>query len=330
MKPSEYEIVNTVKKLLTDKKIDLFIGYEQGTLPLRTSPCFLTDSDASNKLVWNSFCANNLTVYLPRIIANRKGREFKRIGILCKGCDSRSLVGLIREKQIKREDLYIIGVSCRGIVDSRKILLQLDGAEILSAHEDDDSIIVKLKSGDKRLDRSQYLYEACLNCAYPTPGEYDMLVRTAKYAPQVRIPDPLVKGFMSKTREERWRIFEHEISKCIRCYACRNACPNCYCKECFAEQTKPAWFGVTNELSDLLFYHMTRIFHQAGRCVDCGACVRACPMNINLRLFTRMLVDEVKERFDYEPGLSIKEQSVLAAFKIDDKQEFMTEPKKGT
>lgn len=69
-----------------------------------------------------------------------------------------------------------------------------------------------------------------------------------------------------------------------------------------------------------------RIFHQAGRCVDCGACVRACPMNINLRLFTRVLVDEVKERFGYEPGVSIKEPPPLATFSLNDKQEFMTEP----
>jgi len=330
MKPSEHEIINTVKKLLADKKIDLFIGYEQGTLPLRTSPCFLVNPDDSNKLIWNSFCANNLTVYLSRIMPNGKNKKFKRIGILCKGCDSRSLTGLIREKQIKREDLYIIGISCQGIIDSRKLLPQLNSDEILSIDEDDDSIIVKLKSGEERFKRNHYLYDACLNCAYPTPGEYDMLVRTAKYAPQVSVPDPAVKEFMGKPREERWRIFEHELSKCIRCYACRNVCPNCYCKECFAEQTKPTWFGVTSERSDLLFYHLTRIFHQAGRCVDCGACVRACPMNINLRLFTRMLVDEVKERFGYEPGLSIKEQSVLAAFEIDDKQEFMTEPEKGT
>ena len=66
--------------------------------------------------------------------------------------------------------------------------------------------------------------------------------------------------------------------------------------------------------------------HQAGRCVDCGACVRACPMDIDLRLFTRMLVDEVKERFGYEPGLSLEELPPLAAYRLEDKQDFMTEP----
>ncbi|MBA7626003.1 hypothetical protein ES703_33437 [subsurface metagenome] len=152
------------------------------------------------------------------------------------------------------------------------------------------------------------------------------MIRGAVYSLQAITPDPITKDFSSKPREERWKIFETEVSKCIRCYACRDACPNCYCKECFAEQTKPKWLGVSSCLSEVIFYHIVRILHQTGRCVDCGACVRACPMDINLRLFTRVLVDEVKERFGYEPGISLKDTPPLATFSADDKQEFMTEP----
>lgn len=83
---------------------------------------------------------------------------------------------------------------------------------------------------------------------------------------------------------------------------------------------------MTTDLTDIIFYHTIRIFHQAGRCVDCGACVRACPMNINLRLFTRMLVDEVKERFGYEPGVAPEELQPLATYSAKDKQDFMIEP----
>jgi len=327
MKQAEYEITNTVEKILTDNKVDLFIGYEKGTLPLRTSPCFLSKGDDTSRLVWNSFCSNNLAVYLPRIMSTtNENKKRKRVGIICKGCDSRSLVGLIKENQIKRDDLFIIGLSCTGIVDSKKVLSQLNGNEIIDVSEDTESITVKLKDTEKTFDKNKYLYESCRNCAYSTPKVYDVLIRTAKFSPQVVIPDTSVVKFMNKTREERWKIFEMEVGRCIRCYACRNACPNCYCKECFAEQTQPRWLCVTNDLPDLLFYHTVRIFHQAGRCVDCGACVRACPMDIDLRIFTRMLVDEVKGRFDYDPGLSIEEPQPLATFKIDDKQEFMTEP----
>ncbi len=324
MKQTEHEIISTAEKLLADNIIDIFIGYENGSLPLRTSPCLLSVKDDVRNLVWNSFCSNNLAVYLPRILSSSK--KLKRIGILCKGCDSRSLVNLIQENQIKRDKLYIIGISCSGIVDSKKLLAELDSDEIKAVDDDSENIIVEVDDGEKKFQKKDYLYESCLNCKYPTPTVYDILIRSTQLSPEVTTPDLMVTAFSSKSREERWQIFEQEVSKCIRCYACRNACPNCYCKECFAEQTKPKWLGVTNELSDLMFYHIIRILHQAGRCVDCGACARACPMNISLRLFTRMLVDEVKERFGYEPGVSLKEQPVLATFKDNDKQEFMTEP----
>jgi formate dehydrogenase subunit beta len=326
VKQAEHEIINNVEKLFTDKKIDLFIGYENGTLPLRTSPYFVYGKDEIRKLVWNSFCSNNLAVYIPRIMSHSRDDRPKRVGILCKGCDVRSLVGLIKENQVKREDLFIVGVSCSGIVDHKKLLSQLNGAEIMDVDEDTKNIIVKLKNGEKLFKKEDYFYESCHNCAHPTPMVYDVLIRTVKFSPKIVKPDTVVKEFSAKKPVERWKLFEDEIAKCIRCYACRNACPNCYCKECFAEQTKPRWFGVTNELCDTIFYHIVRIFHQAGRCVDCGACVRACPMNIDLRCFTRVLVDEVQERFGYEAGVSIKDPPPLATFKIDDKQGFMTEP----
>ena len=138
-------------------------------------------------------------------------------------------------------------------------------------------------------------------------------------------PDPTANNFAEKGRKQRWDAIEKELGRCIRCYACRNACPNCYCKECFAEQTNPRWCGVSNDLSDIVFYHMVRIFHQAGRCVDCGACLRACPMDIDLRLLTRMLVDEVKERFGYEPGVIQEQAQPFACYNTDDKQDFMVD-----
>jgi len=323
MRGVQSELVESVGNLLKEKKVEFFVGYQDGSLPLRTSPCFVTKHEDVRKLVWNSFCSNNLAVYLKSFLLSLQANT--RIGILCKGCDSRSLVNLIVEKQVKREDVVIVGISCPGLINTGKLLSHLDGKKILDVEENDEELILKLDGSEERFARRDYLYESCLNCAYPTPSVYDILIRVGKHAPKSVSPDPMVDEFSKKSRAERWQIFERELSRCIRCYACRNACPNCYCKECFAEQTKPRWFGLTNERPDVLFYHVIRILHQAGRCVDCGACVRACPQNINLRLFTRVLVDEVKGRFGYEPGLSLNDPSLLATFSADDKQEFMVE-----
>ncbi|MFC1461285.1 4Fe-4S dicluster domain-containing protein [Verrucomicrobiota bacterium] len=134
-----------------------------------------------------------------------------------------------------------------------------------------------------------------------------------------------IKEFEAKSPDERWQYFLGEISKCIRCYACRQACPNCYCKSCFADQTKPRWIGPSDEISDIMTYHTGRIFHQAGRCVECDACVRACPMGIDLRIFTRKLGKDVKELFEYVPGMTEDELLPLCTFKQDDSEDFITE-----
>jgi len=321
MNELQNKIIDVIRELLATKKINLFIGYGNGTLPLKTTPYFVEHANSADKLVWNSFCSNNLAVYLPYVMSDRK----TRVGILCKGCDSRSVIGLIKEKQIKRQDIFIIGVPCPGILNSKKILTQLNVDEIEDINEDVDNIIVKFKDGKKKFRKSEYLYGCCINCSHPNPMIYDVLIGEMKSISAQ--PDSTIKEFSAKTRKERWKIFEDELARCIRCYACRNACPNCYCKECFAEETKPKWMGATNSPSDIIFFHIGRIFHQTGRCVDCGACVRACPIDLNLRLFTRILVDEAKERFGFEPGLSLEEPLLFGTFSLSDRSECMTEPK---
>jgi Fe-S-cluster-containing hydrogenase component 2 len=75
-----------------------------------------------------------------------------------------------------------------------------------------------------------------------------------------------------------------------------------------------------------MLFHIGRIFHQAGRCVGCNACVRACPMGIDLQVFTQKLVKDVQELYQYTPGLPLEEPLPLCTFKVDDSQDFITEP----
>jgi formate dehydrogenase subunit beta len=326
MKQTEQEIRSNIEKLLKQQKINTFIGYEKGSLPLRTSPCFVSSANDISRLVWDNFCVNNLVVYLPRIIAAAKEKGSFRVGIICKGCDSRSLVELIKEKQIYRDQIYIIGISCPGMLDHRKILSDIRIDDFIDVEDTNDEVIVKLKKGDRVFRKEDYLCEACLYCKHPVPAVYDILIKTEQQSRQIVEHDLTIDNFAKKSRQERWDNIEQEFSRCIRCYACRKVCPNCYCNECFAEQTNPSWLGISTDLSDIIFYHIVRIFHQAGRCVDCGACARACPMDINLQLLTRMLVEEVKERFGYEPGVMQEELQPFATYSVRDKQDFMVDP----
>lgn len=333
MKGIEEKIKETVRKLFEEDKIDIFIGYGEGTLPLRSTPCFITEPDNIEKLVWNSYCLNNLAVYLPRFFLpqpRKKDVKLPKIGILAKGCDGRSIVGLIKEHQLPRENLYIIGIPCEGMMDIKKIQdagCKMQEVEIVEAKKKGDKIVI-IDEDEKEIElkKEELLADVCMSCQYTAPVIYDILIGGEKRKTKEEQRTTIIEEFEKKSLEERWKYFEEQVSKCIRCYACRQACPNCYCKECFAEQTKPKWIGITDNISDIMFYQIGRIFHQAGRCVDCGACVRACPMGIDLRIFTGKLIKDVKEFFGYEAGISLEEAPPLATFKLDDQQEFITEP----
>ncbi len=315
MENLENPMREVAKKLLSEKKVDLIIGFEQGTLPLRATPCFVDKVEDVNRLVWNASCDANLSKYLL-------GRE-EKVGIVAKGCDARSIAVCTFEKQIPRENVVIIGVPCLGLIDRKKLEARLNGREVLEATIGDEQIRVEGEDFELVLPKREVICDSCLACRHRNPPVYDVFVgEKVRETPDV---DEFaeVSDFESKSAEERWAHFKEELSKCIRCYACRNVCPLCYCKTCFVDQTMPAWFGKTNDLSDTMIYHIIRAFHVAGRCVDCGACSRACPMDIDLRGLVKKTEKIMKERYNYESGLSLEEVPPLGEFEMDDSQEFI-------
>ena len=117
---------------------------------------------------------------------------------------------------------------------------------------------------------------------------------------------------------ERQAYFEDLFAPCIRCYACRNACPLCYCPTCFVDEAKPQWVGKGQEAVDVMTFHFLRAYHCAGRCTDCGACERACPVGINMRVLTKKLEKDCVDNFGWEAGLSSDVRPALDTFKLDD------------
>jgi len=315
MKNLENSIREIAKKLLSEKKVDLMIGYEQGTLPLLATPCFVDKVEDVQKLVWNVSCDANLSKYLV-------GREGK-VGVVAKGCDARAIAVCAVEKQISRENVVIIGVPCERLIDRKKVEAKLDGKEALEATVEGEQIRVRGEGFEFILRKKEFICDSCLTCTHRNPPIYDVFA--GEKVPETPKVDEFtqVSDLESKSAEERWVHFKEELSKCIRCYACRNVCPLCYCKTCFVDQTMPAWFGKTNDLTDTMIYHIVRAFHVAGRCVDCGACSRACPMDINLRELVKKTEKIMKERYNYEAGLSLEEAPPLGEFKMDDSQEFI-------
>jgi ferredoxin len=339
----EKQLHDIVKQFIEQQEIDWFIGYENGSMPLTSRPYFIkvkgaeTPDKLIERLVWNSFCAPNLAVFLPKYFETnpfaRKRPPKPKIGIVAKACDLRSIVTLVKEQQAPRDHIVLIGVPCQGMLDKSKIEASIaeksprpQDAEIQEYHEENGVLTVTTKGDNVHtFDREAFLQDACKDCRYPMPEGTDYVLEGAARAPGDG-GQKQVETFEAKTPQERWEYFAQEMEKCIRCYACRQACPTCWCKECFAEHTDLKWIGMSPHISDNMIFHLTRIFHQAGRCVECDACYRACPMDIDLRTFTKKIEKDVEGLFGFYPDFDPDTIPPISTFKESDSDSFITEP----
>jgi len=311
------EIRESARKLLRDGQVQVVIGFERGSLPLRSRPCFVRREEDIDRLVWDGCCETNLARYLPK----RK----EKAAIVAKGCDSRAIVELIKENQVHRDQIVIIGVPCNGMIDGLLIEAKMGRGSIVEDEGSAEKLILKRTNSEEILDRTDFLHEHCKACTHPDPVLYDVLVgQPSAEAAKDTFSD--VEAFGARDEEGRWAYLVHEVGKCIRCYACRNACPLCYCPECFVDASQPRWVGKSTELSDTMVFHLIRAFHLAGRCVACGACERACPMGVDIRKLNRKLQKDVKDLFNHEAGMSLEEASPLADFRVDDPEQPMVDP----
>jgi formate dehydrogenase subunit beta len=122
---------------------------------------------------------------------------------------------------------------------------------------------------------------------------------------------------------ERWDWWQEQFTKCIRCYACRQVCPFCYCERCIAEENQPQWIDRSPASQNNRSWNVIRAFHLVGRCTNCGECDRVCPMDIPLSALSRKMAAEVETAFGYVAGMDVDAVPALVTFQADDPEEFI-------
>jgi ferredoxin len=133
----------------------------------------------------------------------------------------------------------------------------------------------------------------------------------------------LLAELQAMDREARWAYWRKELDRCVKCYACRNACPMCYCAQCTMDCNRPQWVPVAAHPLGNQEYHLVRAMHLAGRCVQCGACGAACPLDIPVHLLSIFAESRVHAAFGTHAGEHAGSDYALSSFRPDDPAPFI-------
>ncbi len=284
-------------RILEQGVVTAVVAYTTGRRAGSVQPVIITAAAEAERLTFTAASVNNLAVYLTK--AKKDIPRSGRVGIVVKGCDLKALVGLMGESQLQREQLYLIGIPCAGVLAST-----VRPAEALTAAT---------------------MAPKCRECDAHLPEGCD-------YVPAVSLPSapPLEPSYAAEiarlealTPAERWAYWKEQFAKCIKCYACRQVCPFCFCEQCLCDRNKPQMVDTTPRPAGNTAWHIVRAMHLAGRCAGCAECERVCPMDIPLNLLNRKMAKELKELFDYEAGFAVHEKGPLNSFTEKDDQSFI-------
>lgn len=281
--------------LLANGDVSLIIGYTSGSLPGQMVPAFVTHPEEATSLAWNEGCANNLTVYLREALAKR-GRQGK-LGVVVKSCDATALLGLLRENQLSREEVLVLGVPCTGVRENGQLAPKCYACQ----------------EGVSPLSDWTITPAGAQEGAIPAGGPRDL-------APDPR--DVQIASLEALSTDERWDYWQQQFQRCLRCYACRAVCPLCYCDTCIADKHRPRWIPTTFDGPGNTAWNIARAMHLAGRCVGCDECARVCPADIRLDLLNRRVALEIESQFGYRSSDPADVPAPLTTFRPNDPDNF--------
>lgn len=301
------KLIERAKALLAEGKVQKVVGWKKGLFDDDITPAVFNSAEELDKdFVFNKYCKANLSKYLVKIT---KDIEIKKsttrmdntmakqrdpnaqdapipsevVLVFLKPSDTYSFTQLLKENRITREDVYAIGVPCQDT---------LDGGE---------------------------LCESCTGKKHVSCDELLGVDENEEASPNTKRMEEVSK-LEAMTSEQRFEFWRNELSRCIRCNACRNICPACTCETCVFDNNA---LYTTQKVAETDFeenlFHIIRAWHVAGRCTDCGECSRVCPQNIPLYLLNRKFIKDINEIYgDYQAGADMETKPAMLRFEEND------------
>ncbi len=328
------QVVRTVvEKLLESEIVEKVLAFGTGLDGDDLIPLFIEDRADAQKISFVSYYPSNLTRLLKDY-----GNKQKKIAMVLRACDARGLVELAKRNQVKRNNIYMIGIECSGVAEPNTVK-ENDGDIYIYAET------MMLGSKKKPVDLN-LVRENCRRCEYPLPTMADISCRITQDGTTVsvytakgdeivaaagieaeKVEEPPANELADRAKEWQEKQFSalkelgaekrltywlRQFDKCIKCYGCRNVCPVCYCKECVLGPTRIV--VKHGEYPPERMFHLTRLAHIADSCVNCGMCTAVCPMQIPLTKLYHMLNKELGSIFNYESGMDLDAPPPLGCF----------------
>lgn len=315
MKEVEQKMLERAKALLQSGEVARVIGWKKGDFCFDPSPATFESVEELDGFVYNWFCGANLSKYLIQ-----ESKKEGKTAVFLKPCDTYSFNQLVKEHRVVRENIHVIAVECLAKLDVEKIKAQGVSA-ITDVEVNGKDVKVSSLYGETTLYKPDVVLSKCATCQKTHQVKDEEIILHERPERDVNRFEEVEK-LEAMTPDERFAFWKEQLSKCIRCNACRNVCPACSCIKCVFDN--PA-SGVAAKANDSDFeeklFHIIRAFHVAGRCTDCGECSRVCPQNIPLHLLNRKFIKDIDGLYgEYQAGETSEGKTPLTSYTESDSE----------
>lgn len=288
------------RTILAEGLADAVLSYERGFDERDMMPAVLTSPDDAARIE-----VGDTNPYGLARFASEYGGYLgpnKKVAVIARACDIRAVVELRKRYQIS-EDAVLVNVYCEGTKDTRGELRLscrrcehrlVDIADLNCTVGENSTLVAAGSDVGKKILEAADLDEG---------ASFDLPDAEAVAAAARAEQEEQFKDLGEMTQEDRFNYWNEYFKRCIKCFGCRNACPICFCKDCYLDADR----GLIRpgEIAPELMFHLTRLAHVADSCLNCGQCDQACPMEIPISKLYQMLNKDLAVAFDYVPGVTL-------------------------